>query len=105
MRKSLTNLVSKAGIASAVVFGLSLAAPAFAQVGSDAFSAGAPGQQMNYTQMTGSQTDTVNAGQAPMLQGATFGTIAPQAGDATVVVGLNTSGNVRVNNLANLEAL
>jgi len=46
------------------------------------------------------------AGQAvaPMLQGATFGTVGPQGADATYVSGLNTAGTVRVNNLANLEA-
>jgi hypothetical protein len=55
--------------------------------------------------ITGSQTETVNSGRAPTLQGATNGTIGPQAGDATVVQGVNTAGTVRVNNLANLEAL
>src|SRR5687768_6678702 len=40
-----------------------------------------------------------------MLQGATNGTIGPQQGDATVVQGVNTAGTVRVNNLANLEAM
>jgi hypothetical protein len=44
-------------------------------------------------------------GAAPMLQGASNGTIGPQSGDATVVSGVNTAGTVRVNNLANLEAL
>jgi len=39
------------------------------------------------------------------LQGATNGTIAPQGADATFVSGVNTAGTVRVNNLANLEAL
>jgi hypothetical protein len=39
------------------------------------------------------------------LQGATNGTIGPQGADATYVTGLNTAGTVRVNNLANLEAL
>jgi hypothetical protein len=42
---------------------------------------------------------------APMLQGATNGTIGPQGSDATVIQGVNTAGTVRVNNLANLEAL
>ena len=83
---------------------LFMGAPTYAQ-GSDAFSAGAPGMQSNQTPITGSQTDTVSQGQAPMLQGATNGTIGPQAGDATVVQGVNTAGTVRVNNLANLEAL
>jgi len=41
----------------------------------------------------------------PSLQGATNGTIGPQGADATMVIGVNTSGTVRVNNLANLEAL
>jgi hypothetical protein len=39
------------------------------------------------------------------LQGATNGTVGPQSGDVTVVQGINTAGTVRVNNLANLEAL
>ncbi len=33
------------------------------------------------------------------------GTIGPQGADATVIQGVNTAGTVRVNNLANLEAL
>lgn len=41
----------------------------------------------------------------PSLQGATNGTIGPQGADATIVTGINTAGTVRVNNLANLEAL
>jgi hypothetical protein len=77
-----------------------------AQFGGDAFSAGDTGTQIHSSgNVTGSQTDTVNQGQSPMLQGATNGTIGPQAGDATVVSGVNTAGTVRVNNLANLEAL
>ena len=52
-------------------------------------------------QYTGSQARQA----APMLQGATNGTIGPQGGDATVIQGVNTAGTVRVNNLANLEAL
>lgn len=39
------------------------------------------------------------------LQGATNGTIGPQGADATIVMGVNSAGTVRVNNLANLEAL
>lgn len=42
---------------------------------------------------------------APYLQGATSGTVGPAGADATVVTGVNTAGTVRVNNLANLEAL
>lgn len=41
----------------------------------------------------------------PKLQGATNGTVGPQGDDATVISGVNTAGTVRVNNLANLEAL
>ncbi len=40
-------------------------------------------------------------GSAPLLQGATSGTATPEA----TIIGVNTSGTVRVNNLANLEAL
>jgi hypothetical protein len=42
-------------------------------------------------------------GSAPALQGAANGTIGPQ--DATMIMGVNTAATVRVNNLANLEAL
>jgi len=42
---------------------------------------------------------------APILQGASNGTIGEQGSDATVIMGVNTAGTVRVNNLANLEAL
>jgi len=41
----------------------------------------------------------------PTLAGATLGTIAPQGTDSNVVLGVVTAGTVRVNNLANLEAL
>lgn len=44
-------------------------------------------------------------GSAPILQGATNGTIGPQGQDAFAVQGINTAGTVRVNNLANLEVL
>ena len=56
---------------------------------------------------TGTQTiQNVGASMnAPILQGASNGTIAPQGMQATYVTGVNTAGTVRVNNLANLEAL
>ena len=41
----------------------------------------------------------------PTLQNATNGIITPQDMEGTVVYGVNTAGTVRVNNLANLEAL
>ncbi|HEY9870093.1 MAG TPA: hypothetical protein V6D08_13080 [Candidatus Obscuribacterales bacterium] len=102
------NVFSKltmAAIGTSFAVAMFLGAPAHAQFGGDAFSAGAPGEQQRFNPITGSQTDTVDTGRAPMLQGATNGTIGPQAGDATVVQGINTAGTVRVNNLANLEAL
>ncbi len=102
------NTLSKltmAALGTSFAMALFITAPANAQFGGDAFSAGATGQQANGGAITGSQTQTVNQGVAPMLQGATNGTIGPQAGDATVVQGVNTAGTVRVNNLANLEAL
>ncbi len=42
---------------------------------------------------------------APDLQGATNGTIGPQGADASYITGVNTAGTVRVNNMANLEAM
>lgn len=84
-----------------------ISAPAFAQSFGDAYSSqGDTGEQVQSSfKNTGSQTEQYNAGQAPQLQGATHGTIGPQGSDATVVMGVNTAGTVRVNNLANLEAL
>jgi hypothetical protein len=105
-RKSImriTTIISRITLVSAIALGLS--APAFAQ---DAFSSMSSdtGAQINTNQqITGSQTQQYTDGQAPMLQGATNGTIGPQGGDATAVMGVNTAGTVRVNNLANLEAL
>ena len=59
----------------------------------------------SYEGNTGSQTFQFMDGVAPRLQGAAHGTIAPQGADATFITGVNTAGTVRVNNLANLEAL
>ncbi|MBX3074391.1 hypothetical protein KF913_10715 [Candidatus Obscuribacterales bacterium] len=53
----------------------------------------------------GGQLVSAYAGDGTTLQGATNGTIATQGADATTIMGLNTAGTVRVNNLANLEAL
>ncbi len=96
----------------AVVGTLSIAAPALAQ---DAFGSGnnetadrsmaATGEQSRQNFTTGSQTQHLDNGTSPTLQGATNGTISPQGAEATVVQGVNTAGTVRVNNLANLEAL
>ncbi len=47
----------------------------------------------------------VTGASAPMLQGATNGTIGPMGSDATVIMGVNTSGTVRVNNLVYLELI
>ena len=91
----------------AVIAGVSFATPALAQ---DAFGSGTSlgdtGAQINSSgNITGSQTRQVDQGSSPTLQGATNGTISPQGAEATVVQGVNTAGTVRVNNLANLEAL
>jgi len=59
----------------------------------------------SYEGNTGTQSLHFYDSLAPRLQGATNGTIAPQGADATFISGVNTAGTVRVNNLANLEAL
>ncbi len=102
MRISVSNSLTRAALTVGLT--AALAGPAFAQ---DAFdSTAATGQQTQNTgNYTGSQTQQGGAASAPMLQGATNGTIGPQGGDATVIQGVNTAGTVRVNNLANLEAL
>jgi hypothetical protein len=74
----------------------------------DAFASGGAQGSMGYgTQSPNTLTQTTQGGlgSAPMLSGASNATIGPQGPDATYVTGLNTSGTVRVNNLANLEAL
>ena len=98
---STKSIISSMTMAVAVVAGLSMASPAFAQ---DAFN-GANGEAGYKNTNTGTQTQQGTQGNAPLLQGATNGTIAQQGADATVVQGVNTAGTVRVNNLANLEAL
>ncbi len=98
----ITNIVTRTTLAAGAVLALSM--PALAQ---DAFdSTAATGNQTNNTgNNTGAQTQQGGNANAPQLQGATNGTIGPQGGDATVIQGVNTAGTVRVNNLANLEAL
>ncbi len=97
-------------MAAAVVVGLAIT-PAFAQAQGDQFSSAGDSGMFNAAQggsqqsNTGSQTQQENDSQAPTLQGATNGTIGPQGSDATYITGVNTAGTVRVNNLANLEAL
>lgn len=90
------------------------AAPANAQgTGmNDAFSSsgaqGTTGNNISGNGLGGNTMTQTNQGgyaTAPSLSGATNGTIGPQGGDATYVTGVNTAGTVRVNNLANLEAL
>jgi hypothetical protein len=80
MRTSYISMFTKLSLAWALFVGLALVQPAFAQY-------------------DGGGSD------APMLMQSSNGTIGPQGGDATVVQGVNTAGTVRVNNLANLEAL
>jgi hypothetical protein len=98
----LTNAFIRSALAAGAFMAISL--PAYAQ---DAFdSSGATGNQtQSDNHLTGSQTMQGGNASAPMLQGATNGTIGPQGNDATVIQGVNTAGTVRVNNLANLEAL
>lgn len=99
---------SKFAVSFAIICGIT-SAPAFAQSYGDAFSSqgqmGEIGGGNNSFNNSGTQTQQYTNGAAPILQGATNGTIGPQGGDATAVMGVNTAGTVRVNNLANLEAL
>jgi hypothetical protein len=69
--------------------------------GQDAFSAGDTRQPM----LQGATNGPIGSSQSSFIEGATNGTIGPQAGEGYVVSGVNTAGTVRVNNLANLEAL
>jgi len=87
-----------------------LALPAHAQV-TDVFAdqsgavTGDEGKAHSDDRHTGTESQYLKDSFAPKLQGATNGTIGPQGTDATSIIGVNTAGTVRVNNLANLEAL
>ena len=94
-------------LTAAAALSFMLTAPAMAQMG-DAFGTadtGNSGLQNSSNNTTLTQTQMQGVQTAPTLQGATNGTIGPQNEDATVIMGVNTAGTVRVNNLANLEAL
>jgi hypothetical protein len=108
MRIQLTNIKSLS-LAAALFLGVAMSAPAHAQAtNADAFTSAGQGVDGNHSQLnTYSQTQQGNqvGANAPMLQGTSNGTIGPQGQDATYVTGVNTAGTVRVNNLANLEAL
>lgn len=67
-------------------------------------AASAPTLSSSQSDLFQSQGVTGTMG-APALQGATNGTIGPQGSDATYVTGVNTAAEVRVNNMATLEAL
>jgi hypothetical protein len=99
--------LSMSALGLSVIAALAFSVPAFAQAQGDQFSSsGNEGQYASqYQGNTGTQTYQERDGSAPTLQGATLGTIGPQGGDATYITGINTAGTVRVNNLANLEAL
>jgi hypothetical protein len=86
---------------------LAATAPASAQ-GLDPFASGGAQGAMGYGTLspnTGTQALQGGFAMAPSLSGATNGTIGPKGTDATYITGVNTAGTVRVNNLANLEAL
>lgn len=105
MRNSFSKSLVFLGIGASIA--ISTITAAHAQATGDAFfSQGTTGNYSNDSiNRTGSQTMQLNQANAPSLQGATLGTIGAQGTDATYVTGLNTSGTVRVNNLANVEAL
>ncbi|HEY9676924.1 MAG TPA: hypothetical protein V6C76_02895 [Drouetiella sp.] len=69
----------------------------------DAFSTQSNAPQAQVLQ--GASSGTIAPQSPPELQGATNGTIGSNGADAEFVTGVNTAGTVRVNNLANLEAL
>jgi hypothetical protein len=103
--------LSMAALSFSVVAAVASNAPANAQAtNADAFSSASQGQKGDpsayntLSQTNNAQTPGGVAG-APTLQAATNGTVGPQGADATYITGVNTAGTVRVNNLANLEAL
>ncbi len=102
-RANLSFLKVNVLVAGLLIAGVVAGAPALAQ---GAYSSGGAQGNIGYgTQNTATQTMQGGMATAPYLSGATNGTIGPQGTDATYVTGVNTAGTVRVNNLANLEAL
>jgi hypothetical protein len=103
--------LSMAALGLSLVAGLSVApahaqAPAAGDIFQSGANAGTAGQNNGGNTLSQTyQNAGANTAYAPSLQGTTFGTIGPQGNDATYVTGINTAGTVRVNNLANLEAL
>ena len=67
-------------------------------------SIGPAGTAAVISEQQNASEDTSQTAEAGSLAGATSGTIMPGYG-STYITGVNTSGTVRVNNLANLEAL
>ncbi len=103
---SIKSIISKKTMAAAFLDGLSNASPDFSKYAFNSLgNGGQVGAGSQENTLTGTQTQQGGNATAPKLQGATNGTIAPQGQDATVIQGVNTAGTVRVNNLANLEAL
>jgi hypothetical protein len=106
-----TTIFSLLSFFSLSVMAIALAAPAHAQYTTvsaaplDQFADNHGQFASSYEGNTGTQTLQFLDAIAPRLQGATHGTIGPQGADATYITGVNTAGTVRVNNLANLEAL
>jgi hypothetical protein len=96
-------------LVSLSISAICICAPAKAQgTGQDAFATTAAQGSMGFGTQSGNtltQTQQGAFGTAPSLSGAMNATIGPQGQDATYVTGVNTAGTVRVNNLANLEAL
>jgi hypothetical protein len=111
--RPLTKTFASFSVLSALVCTMAVGSAANAQgTGMDAFSTtavqgnqGYGGQGLGQSPNTATQTTQGGQAVAPSLSGATNGTIGPQGADATYVTGVNTAGTVRVNNLANLEAL
>jgi hypothetical protein len=99
----LLNALAKTSLVAATFGVCVLSAPSYAQQGQ--FGNDAGDLQGNQGFQTGTGTFLQGPGAAPTLEGATNGTIGPQGDNATVITGVNTAGTVRVNNLANLEAL
>jgi hypothetical protein len=107
MTRQLLHRAFSFAATSAVLLALTTGSPVFAQAQGDQFaSSGDAGMMSSDAQgNTGTQTRHEQDSGSVMLQGATNGTIGPQGSDATYITGVNTAGTVRVNNLANLEAL
>lgn len=107
-KEQCANLIGnrKIGLAAKLAVSYGMVTPVSCALISEMRSqSSSPSFQDAYSEQNNQNTAENLTNNGGYLQGATNGTVGPQGADATIIMGVNTAGTVRVNNLANLEAL